>query len=63
MVGGEAGVGKTSLVRRVAHDNANDARILWAACDGLFTPQPLAPRSRYDAAKLAAEDREIAPPR
>ena len=43
VVGGEAGVGKTSLVRRFAHDQADDARILWAACDGLFTPQPLAP--------------------
>ena len=43
VVGGEAGVGKTSLVRRFSHDQADDARILWAACDGLFTPQPLAP--------------------
>jgi DNA-binding CsgD family transcriptional regulator/tetratricopeptide (TPR) repeat protein len=43
LVGGEAGVGKTTLVHRFAHDHADDARILWAACDGLFTPQPLAP--------------------
>ncbi|HEV2901869.1 MAG TPA: AAA family ATPase, partial [Gaiellaceae bacterium] len=41
LVGGEAGVGKTALVRRFAEDT--DARVLWAACDGLFTPQPLAP--------------------
>jgi DNA-binding CsgD family transcriptional regulator/tetratricopeptide (TPR) repeat protein len=41
LVGGEAGVGKTALLRQFA-DEA-DARVLWAACDGLFTPQPLAP--------------------
>jgi DNA-binding CsgD family transcriptional regulator/tetratricopeptide (TPR) repeat protein len=41
-VGGEAGVGKTSLVRRFA-DDQEGVRVLWAACDGLFTPQPLAP--------------------
>jgi ATP/maltotriose-dependent transcriptional regulator MalT len=43
-VGGEAGVGKTSLVREFS-DGAEGPRVLWAACDGLFTPQPLAPLS------------------
>jgi DNA-binding CsgD family transcriptional regulator/tetratricopeptide (TPR) repeat protein len=42
VVGGEAGVGKTSLVRRFVEEEG-DVRILWAACDGFFTPQPLAP--------------------
>ena len=42
VVGGEAGVGKTSLLREFA-ERAGDVRVLWAACDGLFTPQPLAP--------------------
>jgi DNA-binding CsgD family transcriptional regulator/tetratricopeptide (TPR) repeat protein len=42
VVGGEAGVGKTALVRRFA-DDRQDVRVLWAACDGFFTPQPLAP--------------------
>jgi DNA-binding CsgD family transcriptional regulator/tetratricopeptide (TPR) repeat protein len=42
VVGGEAGVGKTSLLRDFAA-HAGDVRTLWAACDGLFTPQPLAP--------------------
>jgi DNA-binding CsgD family transcriptional regulator len=42
VVGGEAGVGKTSLVQRFA-STCDDLRVLWAACDGLFTPQPLAP--------------------
>jgi DNA-binding CsgD family transcriptional regulator/tetratricopeptide (TPR) repeat protein len=43
VVGGEAGVGKTSLVRRFAGERSGDVRVLLAACDGLFTPQPLAP--------------------
>lgn len=43
-VGGEAGVGKSSLVRRFA-DGQQGAAVRWAACDGLFTPQPLAPLS------------------
>jgi DNA-binding CsgD family transcriptional regulator/tetratricopeptide (TPR) repeat protein len=41
-VGGEAGVGKTALVRRFA-DEREGVRALWAACDGFFTPQALAP--------------------
>jgi DNA-binding CsgD family transcriptional regulator/tetratricopeptide (TPR) repeat protein len=43
LVGGEAGVGKTSLVRAFAEEQAGKARLLRAACDGLFTPEPLAP--------------------
>ena len=43
LVGGEAGVGKTSLVRAFAEEQAGKARVVWSACDGLFTPEPLAP--------------------
>jgi DNA-binding CsgD family transcriptional regulator/tetratricopeptide (TPR) repeat protein len=43
LVGGEAGVGKTSLVRAFATQRGADVRCAWGACDGLFTPQPLAP--------------------
>jgi DNA-binding CsgD family transcriptional regulator len=43
LVGGEAGVGKTSLVRAFAEERAGSARIVRSACDGLFTPQPLGP--------------------
>jgi DNA-binding CsgD family transcriptional regulator len=50
VVGGEAGVGKTTLLRRFAEEQ--DARVLWAACDGLFTPEPFAP---LDDLGLAAE--------
>jgi DNA-binding CsgD family transcriptional regulator/tetratricopeptide (TPR) repeat protein len=42
VVGGEAGVGKSSLVRLFAEEQQG-ATVQWAACDGLFTPQPLAP--------------------
>jgi len=40
MVGGEAGVGKTSLVRAFASEQR---RVVWGACDALFTPRPLGP--------------------
>jgi DNA-binding CsgD family transcriptional regulator/tetratricopeptide (TPR) repeat protein len=43
LVGGEAGVGKTLLFRRFSDDNRKSARILWGACDALFTPRPLGP--------------------
>ena len=41
-VGGEAGIGKSALVERLAQD-LPDARWSWGACDGLFTPRPLGP--------------------
>lgn len=43
LVGGEAGVGKTALLRRFCEDHCESARILWGACDPLFTPRPLGP--------------------
>jgi DNA-binding CsgD family transcriptional regulator len=42
-VAGEAGVGKTALLRRFCDDRADGARVLWGACDALFTPRPLGP--------------------
>ncbi len=42
-VTGEAGVGKTSLLRRFCADRRDDGRVLWGACDPLFTPRPLGP--------------------
>ncbi len=41
LVGGEAGVGKTSLLREFCDEQR--ARILWGACDAMFTPRPLGP--------------------
>ncbi len=40
LVAGEAGVGKTALVRNFA-DGQSAARVLSGACDPLFTPRPL----------------------
>jgi DNA-binding CsgD family transcriptional regulator/tetratricopeptide (TPR) repeat protein len=42
-VGGEAGVGKTALLRRFCDEENGSTRILWGACDPLFTPRPLGP--------------------
>ncbi len=43
LVRGEAGIGKTALVRRFTSEVEGDARVLWGGCDDLFTPAPLAP--------------------
>jgi DNA-binding CsgD family transcriptional regulator/tetratricopeptide (TPR) repeat protein len=43
LVGGEAGVGKTALLRRFCERCGKAARILWGGCDPLFTPLPLGP--------------------
>ncbi|MGH2562862.1 MAG: ATP-binding protein, partial [Thermomicrobiales bacterium] len=43
LLGGEAGVGKTSLVRRFASEAHPTARVLAGACDPLSTPRPLGP--------------------
>src|SRR3954453_11273255 len=43
LVTGEAGAGKTALVRRFTDEHRGSARILWGACDALFTPRALGP--------------------
>src|SRR5436190_14314740 len=43
LVRGEAGAGKSALVRRFAEEHGASARILWGACDPLLTPRPLGP--------------------
>jgi DNA-binding CsgD family transcriptional regulator/tetratricopeptide (TPR) repeat protein len=42
LVAGEAGIGKTALLQEFAQ-RQTDARVLWGACDALFTPRPLGP--------------------
>jgi DNA-binding CsgD family transcriptional regulator len=42
LIGGEAGVGKTALVRSFISRHRG-TRVLWGACDPLFTPRPLGP--------------------
>jgi class 3 adenylate cyclase/tetratricopeptide (TPR) repeat protein len=43
LVTGEAGVGKTALLRRFCVEQREAARVLWGECDPLFTPRPLGP--------------------
>jgi DNA-binding CsgD family transcriptional regulator/tetratricopeptide (TPR) repeat protein len=56
VVSGEAGVGKTSLVRAFAEEQSEHARIAWGACDGLFTPEPLGPLLDWGLGAPLAED-------
>ncbi|HYJ47915.1 MAG TPA: AAA family ATPase, partial [Pyrinomonadaceae bacterium] len=48
LISGEAGIGKTSLVESFVETRQSQARVLWGACDALFTPRPLGPL--YDIA-------------
>lgn len=43
LVSGEAGIGKTTLIENFTRHQTRHARILWGACDALFTPRPLGP--------------------
>jgi DNA-binding CsgD family transcriptional regulator/tetratricopeptide (TPR) repeat protein len=43
LLSGEAGIGKTSLVRAFCQQRKRDASIYLGTCDALFTPRPLAP--------------------
>jgi len=43
MVRGEAGVGKTSVVRAFCTGRGPELDALWGNCDPLFTPRPLGP--------------------
>lgn len=47
---GEAGIGKTSLLRALA-EARGEAKLWWGACDALQTPHPLAPL--HDVARMA----------
>ncbi|CAN5850624.1 AAA family ATPase [soil metagenome] len=42
-IGGEAGAGKTSLVRAFIEQTGSDARLMMGMCDPVSTPRPLGP--------------------
>jgi DNA-binding CsgD family transcriptional regulator/tetratricopeptide (TPR) repeat protein len=56
LVAGEAGVGKTVLLKRFCDDHNRTARILWGACDALLTPGPLEPL--FDIAEVTGGEIE-----
>jgi DNA-binding CsgD family transcriptional regulator len=43
LVSGEAGIGKTSLVRAFCRQQKGEYKVYQGTCDALFTPRPLAP--------------------
>src|SRR5579864_4571213 len=53
LVAGEAGVGKTALVRSFCAEQS-EVQVMWGACDPLFTPRPLGPF--LDVASMAGGD-------
>lgn len=50
LISGEAGIGKTGVLRALA-DSRGSAALWWGACDALETPHPLAPL--YDVARTS----------
>lgn len=54
LVGGEAGIGKTALLRGFCNEVGASARVLWGACEPLFTPRPLGPL--LDVARITDGD-------
>ncbi len=54
LVRGEAGIGKTALVKHFSGEHAGDSRVLLGTCDSLFTPRPLGPM--VDIARSATGD-------
>ncbi|MGH6929073.1 MAG: AAA family ATPase, partial [Dongiaceae bacterium] len=43
VLGGEAGIGKTSLLREFGQRIGTGWRVHWGGCEALFTPRPLGP--------------------
>ncbi len=43
VLGGEAGIGKTSLLQEFAQRVGKDCRVFWGGCEALFTPRALGP--------------------
>ncbi len=47
VVRGEAGIGKTAVVRSFADEYSEDAHILWGGCDDLLTVRPCSLHTRW----------------
>ena len=58
LVRGEAGIGKTTLVQRFCEAQRPPCRILWGACEALFTPRPLGPLAEV-AHSIGSEFEEL----
>jgi DNA-binding CsgD family transcriptional regulator len=43
ILAGEAGIGKTSLLREFERTAGSGLKVLWGGCEALFTPRPLGP--------------------
>ncbi|MEE9534290.1 MAG: AAA family ATPase, partial [Acidimicrobiia bacterium] len=43
LVRGEAGIGKSALVREFVEGHSGEAHVYFGSCDDLLTPQPLGP--------------------
>jgi len=54
LLAGEAGVGKSTVVRAFCDEVRSSARVLWGGCEPLFTPSPLGP-----FLDIAQEDAEL----
>ncbi|RVJ84029.1 ATP-binding protein [Sinorhizobium meliloti] len=65
VVEGEAGIGKTTLLREFAEHSGNSCRVLWGWCEALFTPCPLGPLQDMGQLldpRVAALLKQAAPP-
>jgi predicted ATPase/DNA-binding CsgD family transcriptional regulator len=56
LVGGEAGIGKTTLLREFCRGTGESVRVLWGACEPLLTPGPLGPF--FDVAEVTGGELE-----
>ena len=57
---GEAGVGKSSVLRALAARPPDGVRVLWGACDALATPRPLGPLADMAARGASATAARLA---
>ena len=67
VLGGEAGIGKTSLLREFGQRISTGWRVHWGGCEALFTPRPLGPlqdmAEALDSRVAALLDQTAAPER